>query len=108
MTATTHLERINRHAKSGYWSLIFWLPLLAISGMGFDAPTSQSALLPWFFVGVVILIPMLVVVGPRIAREMLKKGRVKTAYAIIIGPQVLIFTPMLMALVVAILGFWKL
>jgi hypothetical protein len=76
--------------------------------MGFDAPNSQSRLLPWVFLGVVLLVPVLVLIGPRIAREALKRGKVMTAYAIVITPQALIFVPMLIALVVAALGLWKL
>lgn len=111
MPSTTHLDHINKHVRSGYWSLIFWLPLLVVAGMGFDAPNSQSHVLPWAFLCFVLLIPAIILIAPRFAREALKRGNVKTAYAIVITPQTLVFTPMLISLIVAVLtglDLWKL
>lgn len=104
----THLERINKHAKFGYWALIFWLPLLVVAGMGFDAPNSQSRFMPWLFLTGVLLIPILVLFGPLNARKALKRGSVRSAYAIVLIPQALIFAPMLMALLTVAVSAWKL
>lgn len=104
----THLERINKHAKAGYWSLIFWLPMLAVAGMAFDAPNSQSRVFPWAFLAIVLLIPVFVLFGPRNARKALDKGRVKTAYVIVLIPQVLILAPMIIAPVIGAIGIWNL
>jgi hypothetical protein len=107
-TSKTHLERINKHAKAGYWALIFWIPLVVTAAMAFDAPSSQSHILPWGFLVFVLLLPVLMLFAPRMARSALERGSVKSAYAIVLTPQALILAPMLSALAIAAAGAWKL
>ena len=81
-----HEANLTTIRKTGYAFLIIWPAFLFGSFMGFDAPNSERALLPWIFVGIVLLMPVLVVCAPRFAKEALFNNRIYLAYAIAFLP----------------------
>lgn len=95
---TNHTERVKTIGRRGYLSLIFWLPLVIVAGMGFDHPRAQEQIGPWFFLGVVLALPIAIVFAPLLARHFLSSGRVRLAYAMVLVPQGLVYLPFLLSL----------
>ena len=92
-----HLNRINRLGRTGYWSLILWIPLAFTAAMVFDAPRSTERLLPWLYLAFVLALPFAVLTAPFFARHHLSWGRTKIAYATVLIPQGLLYLPLVAA-----------
>src|SRR5574341_893961 len=93
-----HLDRINKLGRSGYWSLILWIPLAFIGAMAFDHPRSAERLWPWLYLAFLLALPIMVLTAPFFARHHLSWGRTRIAYATVLIPQGLLVLPLIVSL----------
>ncbi|NIA03402.1 MAG: hypothetical protein GWP12_02555 [Nitrospirae bacterium] len=81
-----HYKNIKTINIIGYLCLIIWPAFLFASFMSFDAPGSEEHIVPYVIVALALSQPLQIIIFPIISRKLIKKQKIRTAYAFSIFP----------------------
>lgn len=80
----------------GYTCLFIWPAFLVAAPMIFDAPGAERQIWTWTVLAIVLLMPVLIFVMPKLAGRALARGHTKFAYALALLPIIPFALPFVM------------
>ena len=99
MSTEQHLQWITLISRICYIGLLIWPLYLFVSLFTFDQPGAQKMIITWLLVIPIWILPLLVVIAPRLATAVLAKGEVVWSYFIMAVPVTLLLLPIVLAFV---------
>ena len=83
MSIDKHKSRLKALSIIGYLSLLLWLPVAVMSPMMFDSPESEKSVVLNTVLVTYLSLPIWIILGPFLAKRLLRAGHVVSAYCLV-------------------------